>query len=241
MSLIALDSFDKLLKFYSTVQIEIGEYLSCFEMLDRQSMESVVDNLGYTRPFDELYPFYVMFELSSNDGSHLEDRLLQLFEQVQADSTILNGTYASDSEQQKFIKLRNYRECITEGLRKDGVGYKYDISIPLNEFYNVVSVMRERLRDSNFTRICGYGHLGDNNLNFNVTSKQFDPVILQLIEPYIYTLVSNLQGSISSEHGIGYKKRQYLSYSKSPEAIKIMKQIKHLFDPKSILNPNKLF
>ena len=239
-SLVALESFDKLLNFYSTVQMELGEYLSCFEMMDRSSMEAVVMNLGFARPLDDLYPFYVMFELSTNDGPYVEGRLLQLLDRLHSNPTILNGTYASDSEQQKFTKLRNYRECITEGLRKDGAGYKYDVSIPLSNYYNVVEIMRERLQGSPFPRICGYGHIGDCNLHFNVTSKQFEPEILNLIEPYLYSLVQSFHGSVSAEHGIGFKKRQYLSYSKSAEAIELMRQIKQMFDRKMILNPHKL-
>jgi len=48
-------------------------------------------------------------------------------------------------------------------------------------------------------------------------------------------------GSISAEHGIGFKNRNYLAYAKSPDAIKIMKNIKSVLDPKGILNPYKVF
>lgn len=244
VSLIALESFQKLLELYATVQKELGEYVSCFEMMDTYSIEAVVNNLKYPRPFSERYPFYVMFELSSNDGPYLEGRLLSLLERLDSDGAILNGTFVSDSDQQKFDKLRSYRENITHALNLDGRGsYKYDISLDLSVYYQIVETMRKKLQENNcqFTTVCGYGHIGDCNLHFNVTSKEFDPKILSLIEPSLYEFVAKHRGSISAEHGIGYKKRQYLSYSKSPEAIQLMKQIKHLLDPKQILNPNKLF
>lgn len=244
VSLIALESFKKLLELYATVQRELGEYVSCFEMMDTYSIEAVVNNLKYPQPFSERYPFYVMFELSSNDGPYLEGRLLSLLERLDADKAILNGTFVSDSDQQKFAKLRSYRENITHALNLDGRGsYKYDISLDLSVYYQIVEIMRKKLQENNcqFTTVCGYGHIGDCNLHFNVTSKEFDPKILNLIEPSLYEFVAKHRGSISAEHGIGYKKRQYLSYSKTPEAIQLMKQIKHLLDPKQILNPNKLF
>jgi len=40
------------------------------------------------------------------------------------------------------------------------------------------------------------------------------------------------RGSISAEHGLGFKKAQFIHYSKSPEAVKLMKDIKRVFDPK---------
>ena len=40
------------------------------------------------------------------------------------------------------------------------------------------------------------------------------------------------RGSISAEHGLGFKKAQYIHYSKPPEAVRLMKEIKRIFDPK---------
>ena len=51
---------------------------------------------------------------------------------------------------------------------------------------------------------------------------------------YLYKLlyVAKHKGSISAEHGLGFKKSQYIYHSKSKEAVDIMKNLKHLFDPK---------
>ena len=39
------------------------------------------------------------------------------------------------------------------------------------------------------------------------------------------------RGSISAEHGLGFKIPQYIYHSKSREAVNFMKHIKHVFDP----------
>ena len=39
------------------------------------------------------------------------------------------------------------------------------------------------------------------------------------------------KGSISAEHGLGFKKAQYIYHSKSREAVQWMKHVKKLFDP----------
>ena len=61
----------------------------------------------------------------------------------------------------------------------------------------------------------------------------------------IYELVNDIvlenSGSFSAEHGIGMIKRKYLLKYKSKNEIKLMKNIKESFDPKNILNPNKIF
>ena len=48
-------------------------------------------------------------------------------------------------------------------------------------------------------------------------------------------------GKISGEHGIGSVKAKYLKYSIDPFTLKYMKEIKKLFDPKNIMNPQKVF
>lgn len=45
---------------------------------------------------------------------------------------------------------------------------------------------------------------------------------------------------MSAEHGIGQQKPHYLHYSKTPEMIQVMQQIKNVFDPNGILNPYKV-
>jgi glycolate oxidase len=46
---------------------------------------------------------------------------------------------------------------------------------------------------------------------------------------------------ISGEHGIGIVKKPYLSYVLSEAEIELMRGIKALFDPNSIMNPGKIF
>ena len=48
----------------------------------------------------------------------------------------------------------------------------------------------------------------------------------------MYVLAAKHKGSISAEHGLGFKKSQYIYHSKSKEAVEVMKDLKHLFDPK---------
>jgi FAD/FMN-containing dehydrogenase len=60
--------------------------------------------------------------------------------------------------------------------------------------------MRERL-GSRVIRCLGYGHVGDGNLHLNMTTKEFEPEVLDLIEPFVYEWTSKYRGSISAEHG----------------------------------------
>ena len=47
-----------------------------------------------------------------------------------------------------------------------------------------------------------------------------------------YSLSAKHHGSISAEHGLGFKKANYIHFSKSPSSVALMKEIKGLLDPK---------
>lgn len=81
---------------------------------------------------------------------------------------------------------------------------------------------------------------GDGNIHLNITVKEFSERVLKRIEPFVYEYTSKLRGSVSAEHGIGFRKPKYIHYSKSQPAIELMKDIKKLMDPKGILNPYKV-
>lgn len=70
--------------------------------------------------------------------------------------------------------------------------------------------------------------------------KSFNQEIYSALQPFVFEYTSKLKGSISAEHGIGFHKPKYLKYSKSPETIEFMKQIKQFMDPQGILNPYKV-
>ncbi|KAF7243280.1 D-2-hydroxyglutarate dehydrogenase, mitochondrial [Varanus komodoensis] len=130
------------------------------------------------------------------------------------------------------------RERITEALTCDGFVFKYDISLPVERLYDLVTAMRTRL-DKSAKNVVGYGHLGDGNLHLNITAESYSHSLLATIEPYIYEWTSQYHGSISAEHGLGFKKKQYIHYSKPKEAVLLMQQFKTMLDPKGILNPYK--
>ena len=50
---------------------------------------------------------------------------------------------------------------------------------------------------------------------------------------------AHFRGSISAEHGLGFKKADFIHYSKSSQAVEVMRGIKLLLDPQGILNPYK--
>ena len=94
-------------------------------------------------------------------------------------------------------------------------------------------------------RCVPFGHLGDGNIHYNVSQ----PVGANSadflarwhdVNAVVFDIVLKMGGSISAEHGIGVVKRDLLPSVKDPVALDLMRSIKHLLDPKGILNPGKV-
>jgi FAD/FMN-containing dehydrogenase/Fe-S oxidoreductase len=54
-------------------------------------------------------------------------------------------------------------------------------------------------------------------------------------------LVRQFKGSLSAEHGVGIARTEYMREQLSDELLEVMREIKRIFDPKSIFNPGKIF
>jgi FAD/FMN-containing dehydrogenase len=85
---------------------------------------------------------------------------------MEADEPLINTGVLAQSPTQ-FAQLWSLREGLTESVSKEGKAYKYDITVPLASFKEVVDATRERLREKGVLHekavkhVIGYGHVGD--------------------------------------------------------------------------------
>jgi hypothetical protein len=56
----------------------------------------------------------------------------------------------------------------------------------------------------------------------------------------VHSVVRELHGSISAEHGVGRLKRDEITHYKSPVEMELMRTVKRALDPANIMNPGKL-
>jgi len=93
-------------------------------------------------------------------------------------------------------------------------------------------------------RIPYFGHAGDGNLHIYFCKDDLsDEDWLEKTRigfKKMYDKAFEYGGKVSGEHGIGYAKKAYLKDQVGLTQIALMKGIKDTFDPKHILNPNKV-
>lgn len=229
-------SFENVLQLYKSAKSELGEILSAFEMADFLSINTTVTNLKLPNPIAD-YPFYVLVETHGSDDAHDAEKLNRFLTKEMDSGLIMDGTVTS--EPAKMQTIWNLRESIAGAGLVEGYVFKYDVSLPLGKYYDLVPQLRDKLGDKALV-VCGYGHVGDGNIHINVTVPKYTKEICSELEPYIFEEVSKLNGSISAEHGVGFRKPKFIHYSKDKSALQLMKNLKQLMDPNGILNPYKV-
>ena len=88
------------------------------------------------------------------------------------------------------------------------------------------------------------GHIGDGNIHPNIALDLRNPVEranFEKAKTELFDLALSLNGRLSGEHGIGCEKSPFIEKALDKNNLQLMKQIKHLLDPKGILNPEKIF
>lgn len=93
-------------------------------------------------------------------------------------------------------------------------------------------------------QVYAFGHLGDGNIHADVSlekMKHMDEPEIAAMRREMYTISLALGGTITAEHGVGLSKIPFLTMALDARQLELMKKIKDVFDPKSILNPGKIF
>ena len=217
--------------------------LTAFEFFSEQALQKVTAHLGLQRPFADACNFYALLEFEQLCGEETE-QATALFEHCVEQGWVRDGVISKSVAQAK--NLWRLREDISETISR-WTPYKNDISVVISKVPDFLADV-----DALVTTACPdfeviwYGHIGDGNVHMNILKpEQLDMDEFQRrcgdVSRGVFEIVNRYRGSISAEHGVGLLKKEYLPYSRSAAEIRLMKQIKQVFDPNSIMNPGKIF
>jgi glycolate oxidase len=149
----------------------------------------------------------------------------------------------SDREIERFWRIR--KRVPWEILRYSSHQSVEDIVVPIAGIPEALSRLKQ-IGEKYDVAIPVIGHAGDGNLHAIPLKNPDDSVahweeILPALLKDIYIMTAELGGTISGEHGIGYKRRDYMSLVMSEAQLDMMRKIKRALDPNNILNPGKVF
>jgi glycolate oxidase len=149
----------------------------------------------------------------------------------------------ADDAQQK-AELWKLRRRVAEAVKGNSVYKEEDTVVPRAELPVLLKGVKSIGKKYGFHSVC-YGHAGDGNLHVNIikgdlSDEQWNGTLKNGIRE-IFELVKKLGGTLSGEHGIGLVQKEYMNIVFDATQMRLMKEIKKIFDPNNILNPGKIF
>ena len=166
------------------------------------------------------------------------DKLTKVLAESNATDITISNT---EEEYQKIWTARRASFAAAAKLRPDVV--TDDVIVPRSKLPELINGINN-ICDKYHLETCLVGHVGDGNVHpqiaLNLENEEEHRNYIKAKEE-IYELTIRRGGTLSAEHGIGAEKKKYLSMAVDSNAIEYMKKIKYVFDPKNILNPNKIF
>jgi glycolate oxidase len=136
------------------------------------------------------------------------------------------------------------RRRVGEAVKSHSIYKEEDTVVPRAELPELLRGVKEIGSRYGFHSVC-YGHAGDGNLHINIikgelTDEQWNGSLKAGIRE-IFELVKSMGGTISGEHGIGLVQKEYMPIIFDEVQMRLMKEIKKVFDPNGILNAGKIF
>ena len=117
-----------------------------------------------------------------------------------------------------------------------------DVGVPLRQIPTLIKRVQQISAELDLATM-KYGHIGDGNLHVAFFIDVMDPDQWNRVNraaEMIHRTALELGGTVSSEHGIGLARAEYLEEQVGSGAFAVMRAIKRALDPKGILNPGKM-
>ncbi len=210
-------------------------------------MDGFTFNLA-ARRFDEDFPYdkigaALLFEVDGMQSSVVSQDAATIRKICRNGGAIAEYRASTEEEIERFWKIR--KRIPWELLRYTPHQSIEDIVVPIASIPAALSGLQKIGRKYGVA-VPVLGHAGDGNLHAVPLKLPDDSVehweaILPALLKDIYAMTSEMGGTISGEHGIGHKRRDYMSLVMSETHIDLLRKIKQALDPKHILNPGKIF
>ena len=217
----------------------LGPILSAFEVMWPDYWEVATGQVpNVRRPIQGGHGFYVLIEAQGSDTA--DEQRFAAWLEAQLEAGILEDAAVAGSLRE-VSDFWATRDAAAEFKTVLGPHASYDIGLP-------VAAMDTYARDCRTALTAAlpgctsffYGHIADGNMHIITLVPGAAEQPFDAMDEIVYTLVRRHGGTVSAEHGIGLKKKPYLSYARSEPELELMRRLKTALDPENLLNPGKV-
>ena len=148
----------------------------------------------------------------------------------------------------KMEKFWEVRKCLLPLTAKFSATTKPlvsvdDVGVRVKDIPDLLQDLRKIFKDLNI-KVALYGHAGTGTIHIDpvieASTKEHVKIIKKIADK-VYEAVFKYDGTIATEHGGGRCRSMYLEKEWGKEVYKYLLEIKQIFDPDDILNPNTMF
>lgn len=183
----------------------------------------------------------ILFEVDGTEISTEEAarQIIEICKPLAASTRIVSGL-----EMQKIWAARRLVGAAISRLdpQKTRVYMGEDVGVPIKEIPALIRKVQQIAGKLDLP-VMKYGHIGDGNLHVALFIDVADEAQwerLRLAADRIHRAALDMGGTVSSEHGIGLARAEYLPEQMGSDAFSLMHSIKRVLDPKGLLNPGKM-
>ena len=179
------------------------------------------------------------------DGSS-EDELIPVYESI-GEGCEQGGAFEvyiapnATTQERMWALRRNIAEAL---MTISPIQTSEDVVVPISRIPDLMHALNE-VGSQYDVLFPAYGHAGDGNVHVRIIKKpempleRWDEIKHELLEQ-LFKAVAALGGTISGEHGIGMKKKEFVPMVLDQTVLALSRGIKDVFDPNHILNPGKV-
>jgi glycolate oxidase len=211
---------------------------TALEFMDHVTLACVREMLPFSLPRETAALLLIAVDGQPQDVEERVGRIAQFCREQKA-GLVLESRTPEEAE-----RLWRARKVVSPALLKvKPHKVSEDVVVPLGAIPRLIDGLQD-IAGKRGLIIPSYGHAGDGNIHVNVlydhqVDREREAVNLAVED--IFTMVRELNGTLSGEHGIGLTKAPYLGMELSEAAIVLQRRIKQAFDPYDIMNPGKIF
>jgi len=215
-----------------------GIQLAGMEILDDVQMRCINKSGMTSRPWQEAATLFFKFA-GTPDGVKEQIKIVRNIAKSAQNQSFEFAK--NDDEAAELWSARKEALWSVMAMRKNSSDHVWttDVAVPISRLADIIQETHDDVASSGLIGgICG--HVGDGNFHtillYNDTEKK---IAEDLVHRMIQRAIA-MEGTVTGEHGVGLKKREYLREELGDETVDAMRKLKQAYDPLGLLNCDKI-
>lgn len=219
--------------------------VSAVELLDRPALRSVQDKPGLPPVMRSLgdEAAALLIEVRAETPIALQLRMDAALGALTGIATVEPPEFSTDPATcDMYWKVRKGTFPSVGAMRRTGTTVIIeDVAVPIESLATATLDLQALMRQNGYGEGIIFGHALEGNLHFVFTQDFSDATEVARYECFMddvcRLIVDKYDGSLKAEHGTGRNMAPFVEKEWGKQATDLMRSIKHLFDPKNLLNP----